>query len=139
MDYNQLVGKCLREAMPSMLHQVLASLFRDIPALGLHLFQSATGTPLPPGARARLHSAQFTDVQPPEYSADAAYLIEDEAGVVRDAAIAEIQLSRDDVAERERPPQPAGVPEHAPLRIPELAMESAAPASNETEASSWPW
>ncbi len=82
--------------MPSMLHQVLASLFRDIPALGLHLFQSATDTPLPAGARARLHSAQFTDVQPPEYSADAAYLIEDEAGVVRDAAIAEIQLARDE-------------------------------------------
>jgi hypothetical protein len=82
--------------MPSMPHQVLASLFRDSPALGLHLFQAATGTPLPPGMRARLHSAQFTDVQPPEYSADAAYLIEDEAGTVRDAAIAEIQLARDE-------------------------------------------
>jgi hypothetical protein len=80
--------------MPSMKHQVLASLFRDSPALGLHLFQAATGTPLPPGMRARLHSAQFTDVQPPEYSADAAYLIEDATGNVCDAAIAEVQLSK---------------------------------------------
>jgi hypothetical protein len=71
-------------------------LFRDSPELGLHLFQVATERPLPPGVRARLHAAQFTDVQPPEYSADAAYLIEDEAGKVRDAAIAEIQLARDD-------------------------------------------
>lgn len=81
--------------MPGISHQVLASLFRDSPALGLHLFQQAAKTPLPPGVRARLHAAQFTDVQPPEYSADAAYLIEDEAGTVRDAVITEIQLARD--------------------------------------------
>jgi hypothetical protein len=82
--------------MPGMPHQVLTSLLRESPALGLHLFQQATRKPLPPGARARLHSAQFTDVQPPEYSADAAYLIEDEAGTVCDAAIAEIQTARDE-------------------------------------------
>lgn len=95
-DLNQRGGSYREKSMPGMKHQVLASLFRDSPALGLHLFQAATETALPPGMRARLHAAQFTDVQPPEYSADAAYLIEDEAGTVRDAAIAEVQLSRDE-------------------------------------------
>lgn len=82
--------------MPSMSHQVLTSLFRDSPALGLHLFQMATKIPLPPGARARLHSAHFTNVRPPEDCVDAAYLIEDEASKLLGAAIVDIQFSPDE-------------------------------------------
>ena len=83
--------------MPSVTHQALASLFRENPALGLRLLQSATDVPLPTGAQARLHAAQFTDLRPPEYAADAACLIEDEAGEVLGALIIEIQLSPDEL------------------------------------------
>jgi hypothetical protein len=83
--------------LPSVTHQALASLFRDNPALGLRLLQSATGASLPAGAQARLHAAQFTDLRPPEYAADAACLIEDEAGKAIGALITEIQLSPDEL------------------------------------------
>jgi hypothetical protein len=73
-------------------------LFRENPALGLRLLQSATDVPLPPGTKARLHAAQFTDLRPPEYAADAACLIEDEAGKTLGALIIEIQLSPDELA-----------------------------------------
>lgn len=84
-------------SLPSVTHQALASLFRDNPALGLRLLQSTTNVSLPTGAQARLHAAQFTDLRPPEYAADAACLIEDEAGKVRGALIIEIQLSPDEL------------------------------------------
>lgn len=38
-------------ALPSVIHQALTSLFREKPALGLRLFQSATDALLPAGAR----------------------------------------------------------------------------------------
>jgi hypothetical protein len=79
--------------MPSISHQALALLFRDSPELGLRFFQSAAGVSLPDGARARLHTAQFTSLEPPEYSADAACLIEDVAGAVHGALVMEAQLS----------------------------------------------
>jgi hypothetical protein len=85
------------EHLPSVTHQVLASMFRESPALALRLLQSATGTSLPAGAQARLHAAQFTDLRPPEYAADAACLIEDEAGKALGALITEIQLSPDEL------------------------------------------
>jgi hypothetical protein len=83
--------------LPSVTHQVLASLFRENPALGLRLLQSATDVSLPAGAQARLHAAQFTDLRPAEYAADAACLIEDEAGKALGALIVEIQLSPDEL------------------------------------------
>ena len=83
--------------MPSVMHQALASMFRENPALALRLLQSATGASLPARARARLHGAQFTDLRPPEYAADAACLIEDEAGKVLGALIVEIQLAPDEL------------------------------------------
>jgi hypothetical protein len=72
-------------------------LFRENPALGLRLLQSATDASLPAGARAKLHAAQFTDLRPPEYAADAACLIENEAGKALGALIIEIQLSPDEL------------------------------------------
>jgi hypothetical protein len=83
--------------LPSVTHQALASLFRENPAFGLRLLQSATGASLPAGAQARLHAAQFTDLRPPEYAADAACLIEDQAGKALGALIVEIQLSPDEL------------------------------------------
>jgi hypothetical protein len=72
-------------------------LFRENPALGLRLLESATDAPLPAGARARLHAAQFTDLRPPEYAADAACLIENDAGQAIGALIIEVQLSPDEL------------------------------------------
>jgi hypothetical protein len=83
--------------LPSLTHQALASLFRDNPTLGLRLLQSATDVSLPAGAQARLHAAQFTDLRPPEYAADAACLIEDGTGKAIGALIVEIQLSPDEL------------------------------------------
>lgn len=73
--------------MPSATHQSLVSLFRENPALGLRLLESAADVSLPAGARARLHAAQLTDLRPPEYAADAASLIEDQAGNVLGALV----------------------------------------------------
>jgi hypothetical protein len=78
--------------MPTMTHQALASLFRDKPDLGMYLFQASTKTPLPAGAKVEPYATQFTDLHPPEYSADAAYLIKD-GDEVQDAVVIEVQLS----------------------------------------------
>jgi hypothetical protein len=83
--------------VPGVTHQSLVSLFRENPTLGLRLLQSAADVSLPPGARARLHAAQLTDLRPPEYAADAASLIEDESGNVLGAIVTEVQLSPDDL------------------------------------------
>jgi hypothetical protein len=48
---------------------------------------------LPAGAQARLHAAQFTDLRPPKYAADAACLIENGTGKAIGALIVEVQLS----------------------------------------------
>ncbi len=61
--------------MPSISHQALVTLVRDNPSLGAYLFEAATGQKLPSGSELQLTSAQFTDLQPPEYSSDAAYVI----------------------------------------------------------------
>lgn len=79
--------------MPSITHQFLVTMLREAPALVTHLFQIATGEPLPPGASTTLTSAQFTDVEPPEYSADAAHLIKDSADATLGTVILEAQLS----------------------------------------------
>jgi hypothetical protein len=78
--------------MPTISHQVLVSLFRECPALVLHLFELAAKRPLPSGVTARLHAAQVTDLKPPEYSADAVYLVEGEESV-EDAFVVEVQLT----------------------------------------------
>jgi hypothetical protein len=78
--------------MPTMTHQALASLFRDKADLAMHLFQAGTKTPLPAEMKVESYATQFTDLSPPEYSADAAYLIKD-GDEVQDAVVVEIQLS----------------------------------------------
>jgi hypothetical protein len=83
--------------VPGAKHQTLTSLFRDNPALGLRLLREAIDVSLPADVQARLHTAQFTDLRPPEYAADAASLIEDAAGNVLGALVTEVQLSPDDL------------------------------------------
>lgn len=78
--------------MPTMFHQALALLFRDKPELGLYLFQAGTGASLPAGVQVEPYVTQFTDLHPPEYTADAAYLIKN-GDEVQDAVIVEVQLS----------------------------------------------
>jgi hypothetical protein len=78
--------------MPTMTHQALASLFREEGELGMFLFQAGTKTPLPAGAKVESYATQFTDLNPPEYGADAAYLIKD-GDEVQDAVVIEVQLS----------------------------------------------
>jgi hypothetical protein len=79
--------------MPSITHQFLVTMLREAPALITHLFELATGKPLPAGASTTLTSAQFTDVEPPEYSADAAHLIKDPTDATLGTLILEAQLS----------------------------------------------
>lgn len=79
--------------MPSITHQFLVTMLREAPALVMHLFELATGETLPPGASTTLTSAQFTDVEPPEYSADAAHLIKGPADATLGTLILEAQLS----------------------------------------------
>ncbi len=95
--------------MPSMSHQALVTLLRDNPALGVYLFEVATGKKLLPGTELQLTSAQLTDLQPPEYSSDATFLITGDATDTAEhgpvvyadiagngAVIYEIQMGRDD-------------------------------------------
>lgn len=79
--------------MPTITHQFLVTMLREAPALITHLFELATGKPLPAGASTTLTSAQFTDVEPPEYSADAAHLIKDPTDATLGTLILEAQLS----------------------------------------------
>ncbi|WP_428268036.1 hypothetical protein [Haliangium sp.] len=51
---------------------------------------------MPAGVRAQLHSAQFSDLYPPEYAAHAVYLLVNVTGETMGALITEIQLRRDD-------------------------------------------
>jgi hypothetical protein len=78
--------------MPTMLHQALVSLFREEGTLAMYLFQAGTKAPVPAGVKVESYATQFTDLNPPEYSADAAYLIKD-GDEVRDAVVVEVQLS----------------------------------------------
>ncbi|HWN67242.1 MAG TPA: hypothetical protein VNM90_06355 [Haliangium sp.] len=85
-------GSQSRSPMPTMTHQALASLFRDKPKLGMYLFEASTKEPLPIGATVESYTTQFTDLHPPEYSADAAYLIKN-GDDVQDAVVVEVQLA----------------------------------------------
>jgi hypothetical protein len=58
----------------------------------MYLFQAGTKKVFPAAARLEPYATQFTDLNPPEYSADAAYLIK-EGDEVQDAVVVEVQLS----------------------------------------------
>ncbi|MEM9491527.1 MAG: hypothetical protein AAGC55_20450, partial [Myxococcota bacterium] len=85
--------------MPSQTHEVLVSLFRDCPALGLALMQRGTGVTMADSVIARQTAAEFTDLRPAEYRADVVIRLERDdakdgdppAGMI----IVEVQLERD--------------------------------------------
>ncbi|WP_428266628.1 DUF4351 domain-containing protein [Haliangium sp.] len=80
--------------MPSISHESLVELFRDNPALGTTLLRRATDGALPEDVSARVTSTQFRDLQPPEYTADVAYLLETPEAELAGAVVVEVQLER---------------------------------------------
>ena len=81
--------------MPSAEHETLIELFRDRPDMGPAVLQAATNIVLPPGARARVAEAQFSDLAPPEYRADLVLRIEGPDGRLRHLLVIEAQLRPD--------------------------------------------
>ena len=80
--------------MPSITHEVLAALFRERPSLACELV-SRMGVELPPTIDASISSAEFTELEPAEYRADAVVKLDDANGKAAAAIIVEVQLRRD--------------------------------------------
>lgn len=80
--------------MPSQLHEVLVTLFRERPELAAELLTGALGMRLPEYREARLEPSDATDLAPTEYRADAVVVLSDGGRPVL-AVVVEIQLSRD--------------------------------------------
>lgn len=77
--------------MPSPLHEVIIDMFRGRPALAASLLDHSLGDALPAHDEAHLDSAEFTDVVPTEYRADAVVRLS-RTGVDVFAAVIEVQL-----------------------------------------------
>jgi len=80
--------------MPSITHESLVALFRECPLLGAELLKYA-GEPPPTHAVARLTAAEFADIEPPEYRADAVVRLDQSDGQAAEVLVIEIQLDRD--------------------------------------------
>ncbi|HEX2678249.1 MAG TPA: DUF4351 domain-containing protein [Polyangiales bacterium] len=79
--------------MPSQLHEVLITLFRNRPTLAPGLL-AALHVELPAFSEARVESAELTEVQPAEYRADLVVKLDD--GKPVQGIVVEVQLARDD-------------------------------------------
>jgi hypothetical protein len=80
--------------MPSYLHEVLVEMFRDRPALAAELLTGPLGLSVPLFGRARVFSADLTNVAPTEYRADAVVTLSvGDAPVL--GVVVEVQLSDD--------------------------------------------
>ena len=80
--------------MPSATHQALVALLCEHPEL-MAVLAPVMDLGLPGRIRIRPASAQFTDLEPPNYPADLVLRIEDERGRLLHLFIVEIQLRRD--------------------------------------------
>ncbi|GAA4592197.1 nucleotide-binding universal stress UspA family protein [Actinoplanes octamycinicus] len=80
--------------MPSQLHETLIEMFRDRPAFAADLLDQALRIPVPEFDEAHLSSADFTNVAPTEYRADAVVTLIHE-GAATFAIIIEVQLRID--------------------------------------------
>jgi hypothetical protein len=81
--------------VPSHLHEVLLELFRQRPALAAELLSVAFGLALPAHVAARVEPAEFTDLRPAQYRADAVVaLIDSDEPVL--AVVVEVQLRPDE-------------------------------------------
>ena len=79
--------------MPSQLHESLVELFRNWPELAPELLRVALGVQLPKYTEVRVDSAELTDVQPAQYSADLVVLLVDGKPVL--GIVVEVQLARE--------------------------------------------
>lgn len=79
--------------MPSQLHEVLLTLFRNRPTLAPELLRGALDQRLPRFAEARIDSENLTDVQPAEYRADLVVCLASKAPAL--GIILEVQLRPD--------------------------------------------
>ena len=77
--------------MPSQFHETLLLLFRNRPQLAPELIRDALHLSLPDYTDVRIHSADFTDVQPAEYRADLVLVLAADSPVL--AIVLEVQLS----------------------------------------------
>lgn len=81
--------------MPSLKHEALVDLFRESPRFGLRLTCGVVDVDILPGAPVTLTSAEFTELNPPEYRADVVLRVDDPEGEAHDVFIVEIQLAPD--------------------------------------------
>ena len=80
--------------MPSPTHEALVVLFRECPALGLHLVR-ALRSDIPANSEVQVVSAEFAELVPAEYRADVVLRVDDGRGNAGDVLIVEAQLQRD--------------------------------------------
>jgi hypothetical protein len=84
--------------MPSTLHEALVLLFRESPRLAPMLLARTLGIELPADADIQVTSAEFADLDPPEYRADVVLRIPDDRDrdkATREVFIVEVQLDHD--------------------------------------------
>jgi hypothetical protein len=79
--------------MPSHQHEVLLLLFHNRPELAAELLREALQVDPPPYAKARIGSAELSEVDPVQYQADLVVILEDEAPVL--GIVVEVQLAPD--------------------------------------------
>src|SRR4051794_16649188 len=80
--------------MPSMVHEILADLFKNRPSLAAEILAEVLGVELPPYTEARLASTNLPEIQPAEYRADVVVVLLDRDIPVR-VIIVEVQLAID--------------------------------------------
>src|SRR2546423_12484257 len=80
--------------MPSMVHEILADLFKNRPSLAAEILAEVLGVELPVYTEARLASTDLTEIQPAEYRADVVVVLLDHDLPVR-VIIVEVQLAVD--------------------------------------------
>jgi hypothetical protein len=79
--------------MPSHQHEVLLLLFHNRPQLAAELLREALRIDPPPYAKARIGSAELSEIDPVQYQADLVVILEDEAPVL--GIVVEVQLAPD--------------------------------------------
>jgi hypothetical protein len=83
-----------RLPMPSMAHEILVDLFKNLPSLAAEILAEVLGVSLPAYTEARLASTDLTEIQPAEYRADVVVVLLDRDLPVR-VIIVEVQLAPD--------------------------------------------
>jgi hypothetical protein len=77
-----------------MAHEILVDLFKNRPSMAAEILTEVLGVALPDYTDARIASVDLTEIQPPEYRADAVFVLLDGETPVR-VVIVEAQLATD--------------------------------------------